>query len=293
MSRLRGRYLLVTGADGFLGSKMVSRLASEGAEVYAAHRSQTGRDLTRERRHILQDLTEPLRYEDFPRRLDGIIHCAACTDPETDTSVILGTNVVGTARLLAYARDVGAKTFTYLSTGGIYGYQQQPINEDTTPHPLNLYANSKYQAELLVRGYNRYFTTVILRLFFPYGSGQVGRLVPTLIEKIRTGVPITVYNSGETPFLNPVYVDDVVEVIVRAMSYGKTCVLNVGGGDRLSVMELAIRAGRLLGQAPVFTHLVDESIGNMVADISALRSALAFVPSVSIQDGLRRVIGPH
>ena len=286
---VRGKQVLVTGGKGFLGSRIVTRLVEGGATVFCLGRHSGGSDDVRVN-CIRQDVAETLRRELLPRQLDCILHLASQTDHGAQTMDIFEVNVMGTARLLAYAREVDVRTFIYASTGGIYGYRATPLREEETPDPIDIYSASKYQAEVLVRNWSSWFRTIILRLFFPYGPGQKDRLVPKLVKNIVGEKPVAIYNDGRNPVINPIYVDEAVEIMYRAISHAESCILNVAGPEMISILELANRIGSLIGRKPVFEYLVDEKIDNLVADTSKLRSSLMYSPRVHISEGLQQVI---
>ena len=276
---------LVTGASGFIGNLLVRRLVQLGHTVYCLRRQHQAEPSDRIK-NIVQDLADPLDKGALPAHVDGIWHLAASTDAQADPLALAVVNIDGTARLLDWANECGARFFIFASTGGVCGYHEGLISEETPCRPTNNYSVTKYQAELLVQASGHRFTTAIMRLFFPYGPGQRGRFMPGLFAKVREGQPVTVYNGGANPRLNPIFVTDVVDILLKGASWPHSTMVNVAGKEVISVLALARTIGTLLGRVPLFSGVDDPQMLDLVADTRRLNNEWGFTPGTVLAAGL-------
>jgi nucleoside-diphosphate-sugar epimerase len=181
------------------------------------------------------------------------------------------------------------KRFILASTGSVYGYRTELAREDDPVAPYDPYSVSKVAAEQVVRLFRTHFATIILRLFFPYGPGQQERLIPTLVNRICRGEPVTLVNGGQ-PACQPMYIDDVIEVFQACLGLDESRVINVAGPETTDILGLAGMMGRLVGRAPVFNELSDPTKGSQLADTSRMRNILGVTPSVGVARGLERTV---
>lgn len=208
--------------------------------------------LTRERADLSRELPE------LPRATT-IIHCAAELDDPAQMRVV---NVEGTRRLLDWATRNDVRAFVFLSTGGTAG----------------VYGETKHEAEELVRASG--LNAQVLRLFFPYGPGQrARRLVPRLIESVRESRPIAIREDGG-PLLSLTYIDDVADAIVRACDARESATYDIGG-PAVSIRNIAITLGTLLGREPRFELRTDAPV-DLIAN--------PILRGVSLEEGLRRCV---
>jgi len=280
--------LLVTGVTGFTGSALVRALAERGETVYALHRPGgapferlTGVEL------VEQDLSSPLR-QGLPK-VDAVVHLAQSRRyrefPEGAADVF-EVNASATARLLDWARMVGADSFVYASSGAVYAPGSEPAHEDLVPEPRNFYAASKRCGELACEQFRSQLRAHVLRFFFIYGPEQEAMFVPGILDRIRHGREVSL--AGEHGLrVNPVYVDDAVRAIMGALDAEESLTLNVAGPDAVSLRELADIAGRLLNRQPAFS--VGTPTADVIASIERLQET-GLGPRVGIEEGLARTI---
>ena len=188
-------------------------------------------------------------------------------------------------------KKVGIDSFIYASTGGVYGYSKDKLTEDSPVSPNDFHDITKYNSEMLVNYYSQYFSTTILRYFFPYGPGQTNRLIPSLINKIKAGEPITIYNDGRNPKINPIYISDAVELTKRSILLSGENTVNIAGTEVISILELSKLIGLLIGKNVKFKYAVEKRITDMIGDITKSLSLLGYTPTISLEKGLKRTIG--
>ena len=173
--------LLVTGATGFIGSRLVVMARDAGFEVVAT--GAINNPVERDRCDALQKegievAMGSLLSGDLAGRVtrscDAVIHLAAAQhEAHLDDEHFRRVNVEGTRLLLQAAADSGVKRFVYGSTIGIYGdaMPTATLDETSPPDPGNVYTRTKLQAEDLVRGSDGVLETAIMRIAETYGPG--------------------------------------------------------------------------------------------------------------------------
>jgi UDP-glucose 4-epimerase len=279
--------VLVTGATGLIGSRLVPALAEEGCEVVAVVRDPAGLEQRAGVTLLVRDLTQP--FDDDVGHLDTVVHLAHHPHVEVpeNARLLYRLNAMSTQELLETARRSGATRFVYASTGGVYGFGEAPFVEEQPPRARDLYALSKLHAEELVEAYRPYLDGVVVRPFFPYGARQQGRLISLLGESIREGRPVRVREDGG-PRCNPVYVDDVAQVFVALATRPEPpALLNAAGDEVVDIRELAHRIGSAVGREPRFIDAADRSTGHVVGANERMRALLAR-PLISLETGLAR-----
>lgn len=278
---------LVTGATGFVGSHLVPTLAKRH-EVFAMTRTGPGEALENVS-WVEQDLSQPL--DGLPERIDAVIHLAQSRRyrefPEGSPDMF-AVNVESTFRLLEYARSAGARAFLHASTGGVYGGSPEPVTETSPIQVLGFYPASKWSAEALVAGYESAFLTVVFRFFFVYGPGQTGMLMPSLIEKVRSGEELTV--QGEHGLrINPIHVADAVGVFEPALELEEGDVFNVAGDETVSIRELIGLIEQEVGR-PAVVSSSDGHTEDLVGANEKMKDVLGVTPRISLAEGIRSML---
>ena len=282
--------LLVTGATGFVGSRLIAHLADRH-QLYAVARRQPER-APESCTWIEQDL-RTLQPDLLPDSIDGVIHLAQSTryrDFPDGAEDMFAVNVASTCGLLEYARRAGARAFVLASTGGVYDYHPDPISEsEQEPRPTTFYFRSKRAAEILAGSYTDLFAVMVLRFFFVYGPGQTRMLIPTLTDKVDAGQEIVI--EGDPGLrINPIHVDDAIRAFEPALDAGISATINVAGPEGLTITDLIGLIGEILGRSPSVTHDDAQPPGDLVADIRRLRELLGVVPAISPAEGLRATL---
>jgi UDP-glucuronate 4-epimerase len=226
---------LVTGAAGFIGFHLASRLLADGHEVVGVDGFTPYYDVAlKQRRHAL--LLEQANYRGHAALLEdaeGLCRLVTAARPQVVVHLAaqpgvrygienphsyVSSNVVGTLNLLEALRQRPADHLLIASTSSVYGPARMPFVEtDRTDHPLSLYAATKKATEAMAHAYAHLWQqpTTILRLFTVYGPwGRPDMALFKFTRGIIEGTPIEVYNGGQLK-RDFTYVDDVVEAVVR------------------------------------------------------------------------------
>lgn len=311
---LRDAAVLVTGADGFIGSHLVERLVAEGARVRAfclyTSRGSWGwlDEASPEVRAAVEprlgDIRDARFVAEATEGVDVVFHLAALiaipysyTAPES----FVDTNVRGTLNVLEASRRAAVRRVIVTSTSEVYGTPASlPITEEHALNAQSPYAATKVAADQLALAYHRSFglPAVILRPFNTYGPRQSMRAVlPTIIRQLLAGR--TEVRLGRLdPRRDLTYVADTVDGFIRAATApgidGAT--IQLGTGRSESIGDLFEVACRLIGVDAVPV----EDAGRLRPDASEVlalqsdptraRDLLGWEATTSLEDGLRQTI---
>jgi UDP-glucose 4-epimerase len=282
--------VLVTGASGFVGRSVVRALAREGHDAIAAVRRHDP-DLPA-CETVVWDIGRARRPVPLPSKVDAIVHAAQSRNYRsfpTDIDELFRVNVAGARTLLDYGVDTGVSRFCLLSSGTVYEPYRGELREEAALAPTSFLGASKLAAEILAGPYQGKMALSVLRLFFPYGPGQTGRLIPDIIERVRTGRAVELSADGNGLRIAPTHVSDLAEIAVAAVAEGWTGTMNVASPHTISLRELAELAGKLLGLRPVFEMTDREAIWitPVLERLMAHFDMSAFTP---IADGLVQML---
>ncbi len=295
--------ILITGAAGFLGSALANRLVREGHSVRGLDDLSAGdpSSLSSEVHFTRGDVNDRPKLWTLLQDVDCVYHMAArVVVPE---SVLYPreynqTNVGGTVSLMEAMRDVGVRRVVFVSSGAVYGdQQQQPLREDALPNPRSPYAVSKLAAEYYVKTIGSLWgiETLCLRVFNAYGPGQNFPPVhaPVVLAFLRQALnngTLVVHGDG-TQTRDYIYVDDAVNALLAASTAPEVnqLTINVGSGRETSVRELVKLVISVTGANPevVYNPRSDRGSSRMCADLTLAGEKLNFHPSIGLETGLR------
>lgn len=299
---------VVTGGAGFLGSHLCERLLADGDEVVCLDNFLTG---TPENvAHLLEspgfrlvraDVTD---YIHVSGPVDTVLHFASPASPIDYLQLPIQTmkvGSVGTLHALGLALDKGAR-FLLASTSETYGDPQvHPQPETYWGHvnpigPRGVYDEAKRFGEALTMAYRRHngVDTGIVRIFNTFGPRMRpddGRAIPTFIKQALRGEPLTVAGDGSQT-RSVIYVDDLVDGILRLVRSGLEGPVNIGNPHELSMLDLAEWIRDLAGSSSeiVFVPRPQDDPSVRQPDITLAREQLGWEPVVPVEVGLRRTI---
>jgi nucleoside-diphosphate-sugar epimerase len=303
--------ILVTGAAGFIGSHVAERALADGHEVVLLDgftdyytRSAKEANLATAAAHPRATFHElDLRTDDLAPALDGVegvIHLAAMpglprswTDMETYTAC----NLIATYRLVEASQAAGIGRFIHISTSSVYG--TDALGDETQPlQPVSPYGVTKLAAEQLVLAYVQTFgfPAAILRYFSIYGPRQRPDMAyHQFIEALIERRDITVFGDGRQT-RSSTYVSDAVDGALGALRGAEVGeVYNIGGGQRIELLEVIRIIGEELGVTPVirFEPARAGDQRHTGADTGKAERTFGYRPTVLPADGLRAQIAWH
>jgi nucleoside-diphosphate-sugar epimerase len=308
---------LVTGANGFVGRALVTKLVgTDGVEVLATTRQTPTNPVLGAKYIKAGDLTSGNYWQAVLPKVHTVVHTAGRAHVLNESAVdplaaFRAVNVEGTLNLARQAAEAGAIRFVFVSSIGVNGVQtaqSKPFSEADQPNPHNAYALSKWEAEqgLLRIADETGLKVVITRPPLVYGCNAPGNFA-VLIRAVQRGWPLPL--GGVHNQRSLVALDNLVDFIVTCITHPQAAnqTFLVSDGQDLSTTELvrvmaqaAGRPARLL-PVPVWalqagasllgkTDAVQRLCGNLQVDISKARILLGWVPPVSVEEGLRRAM---
>jgi UDP-glucose 4-epimerase len=309
-----GRRVLVTGADGFIGSHLVERLVARGADVraFCVYNSRGSWGWLDEAEPAVRaaldvrlgDIRDARFVEAATEGVDTVFHLAALIAipySYVAPASFVETNVSGTLNVLEAARRAGVRRVIETSTSEVYGTPASlPITEDHPFRAQSPYAATKVAADQLSLAFQRSFglSVVVLRPFNTYGPRQSARaVIPTMLRQLLAGR--TEVRLGRLdPRRDLTYVDDTVAGFIAAAVAdgidGET--IHLGTGRSVSIGELFAVATRLLGvtaravEDPERLRPDASEVLVLQSDPSRARERLGWTAQTSIEDGLARTI---
>jgi len=303
----QGRTVLVTGAEGFIGSSLVDELVARGAHVRAlCHYKPYGAagNLARyESDHRVEllagDVRDPFVVDEAVAGVDVVFHLAALigipysyTAPES----YVQTNVVGSHSVVAACRRHGAR-MVHTSTSETYGSALRvPMDETHPAQPQSPYAASKIAADAMVLSYHAAFGTevAVCRPFNTYGPRQSARaVIPTILRQLAAGAD-EIRLGSTTPTRDFTFVSDTVTGFLTVGSSDAALgrAVNLGTGQEISIGALAELLIQVSGRDA--RVVVDEArlrpdtseVDRLLSDNGLARS-LGWEPLTNLEDGLR------
>ncbi len=295
---------VVTGAAGFIGSHMVDLLLEEGYRVHAIDNLSGGRRDNLEPHRANARLTFEVNdirdlQSDHPLFRDAtyVFHFAGIGDivPSIERPVdYLSTNVMGTVRVLEAARAARVRKFVYAASSSCYGVATElPTTEQAPLNPQYPYALSKYLGEEAVMHWGQVYHLPVMsmRISNAYGprsrtTGAYGAVFGVFLAQKLAGKPFTVVGDG-TQQRDFIFVTDVVKAfLLAAESPQAGQIYNVGAGRPQSVNRLV----ELLGGDVVHIPKRPGEPDCTWADTTKIRAALGWVPQVSFEEGITRML---
>jgi nucleoside-diphosphate-sugar epimerase len=304
---------LVTGGAGFIGSNIVDKLIKDGHYVRVLDNFSSGKTenlcitktLTPKTFELIEgDIRDKAACDRACRDIDYVLHQAALRsvpksmkDPESYNDV----NISGTLNMLQAASKSKVRRFVLASSSSVYGdVDRFPEKEDFLPKLISPYALSKLTNEYYCKIFAEFFdvSCVALRYFNVFGPKQAlddeyAVVIPKFIHCILNDEQPPIFGTGKQS-RDFTYIDNVVEAnILAATTPGiKFDVFNVAAGCDNTVLELVVLLNKIIGKK-IKPKLLDSRPGDVFrtcADISKIKKALKFKPTVDFQEGLCRTV---
>lgn len=308
----RDRLVLVTGADGFIGSHLTEALLAAGYRVraLAQYNSFNNWGWLEGIRHpalevVCGDVRDPGFCREITRGCSMVFHLAALIAipysyiaPDS----YVATNINGTLNMLQAAKDLGVERIIVTSTSEVYGTAQYvPIDEKHPRQPQSPYSATKIGADALAQSFYNAFElpVVTARPFNTYGPRQSARaIIPTIITQIASGkTEISVGDLSPTRDFNYV-TDTAAGFIALAETSGiEGRDINIATGTEVSMRETLGLIARLMGHPetryvtdPARLRPVRSEVNRLCGDNTLIRSLTSWQPRNSLREGLEKTI---
>ena len=309
--------ILITGANGFIGSALVSKLAEREAGIIRVAVRKSTRIVPKpvEIFEILE-LSENTDWTSALNNIDVVIHCAArahlLKDNASDSlTEFRKVNTVGTLHLARQAALSGVKRFIFISSLGVNGAETftKPFMADDTPQPHSPYAQSKFEAE---RGLSDLSQTTKMSVFtirppLVYGPNAPGNF-GTLMRIVKKRIPLPL--GRMTNKRSFVFLDNLVDLISLCVTHPNAAnqIFLVSDDEDLSTTQLIRRMRNVFSRpamllpVPVYflsvaaklirkDEVARSLLGSLQVDVQKTKSLLGWTPPFSVDDGLRKIAG--
>lgn len=312
MIKMNGKRVLVTGADGFIGSHLVESLVEEGAKVRALSQYNSFNNwgwlenipCLSDVEVVCGDVRDNAFCREIAKNQDIIFNLAALiaipysyTAPQS----YVDTNIHGALNICQAAIAAGVEKVIQTSTSEVYGTAQYvPINEEHPLQPQSPYSASKIGADAIAMSFHNAFdlSVTIARPFNTYGPRQSSRaFIPTIITQIASGMKEIKMGDGRpTRDLN--FVKDTCKgfLLLGSSEQANGEVINISANYEISMSDVAARICELMGSNAKI--VVDQSrlrpknseVFRLWGDNTKIKELTGFAPDYTIDDGLKETI---
>jgi UDP-glucose 4-epimerase len=302
---------LVTGGAGFIGSHLVEALLNEGLTVRVVDNLVTGRvenlqHLQGRFEWIHGDLADFETCRRAAEGVDYVFHQAAIPSVPRSVKEPLISHQSGptaTLNILEASRQAGVRRVMFAASSSAYGdVAELPKHEGMLPMPLSPYAAGKLAGESYVAVYAKTMGLdgVSLRYFNIFGprqdpSSPYSGVISIFARRMSKGEPPILYGDGQQT-RDFTYVANAVAANLAAMRHPEPLggqVLNVGTGQRISLLDLVRAVNEILGTnlEPEFQSARAGDVRDSLASLERIQSVLGYKPLVHFEEGLRRTLG--
>lgn len=311
---MKNKRVLITGADGFIGSHLTERLVEMGADVtsFVLYNSFNNwgwidtldSQIKKNIRIVSGDVRDENSIRKAVQEVDVVFHLAALIAIPYSyqaPGAYVDTNVKGTLNVLQACKDFGVEKLIHTSTSEVYGTAQYvPIDEK---HPLqgqSPYSASKIGADMMAESFFRSFEcpVVTARPFNTYGPRQSARaVIPTIISQLLSG--ITEIKLGAlSPTRDFNFVKDTAEGFISLAQSDNTIgkVVNIGTSKEITIGDLVEKLLKITGKTA--SIITDEQrlrpekseVNRLCADNSKIQELTEWRPRYSLDEGLKLTV---
>ena len=309
---LTQQQILVTGADGFIGSHLTETLLNMGCRVRALSLYNSSNDWgwlevipqNDNLEIVCGDVRDPHFCKEITKNIDVIFHLAALiaipysyVAPDS----YVDTNIKGTLNICQSAKEKGCCRVIHTSTSEVYGTAQYvPIDEKHPLQPQSPYSASKIGADQMALSFHLAFSlpVIVARPFNTYGPRQSGRaVIPTIITQIAAGKKqIKLGDASPTRDFN--YVLDICRGFIALAESDKAIgeVINIGSGTEISVGDTLNLIKELMNSDVEF--ITDENrlrpknseVFRLCCDNAKIQHLTCFRPKYTLREGLKETV---
>jgi len=291
--------VLLTGANGFVGSHVLNHFVALGWDVVITLRS--GSDCWRIKAQlnnvVVVNLDEVALEKIFlAHQIDCIVHLATLyrkNDDLGELESLIESNVIFPLSLVSEAQKAGVGAF--INTGSFFEYvpSDHKLKESTCRKPINNYAATKIAFSKQLEKYKHQMSVIELMLFSPYGPADNDKLIPYIIHNLLKHQSPNIHQGNNQ--IDLLYVSDiarafeqaVIHAVERRAGFDR---VNIASGQSISVKEIAMLLHEIIGSSVECVLGEVDSPLVVEADITNAKDLLDWVPSISLMQGLKSTV---
>lgn len=309
--------ILVTGAAGFIGSKLAYCLAQRGDDVVGVDNLNDYYDVRLKEGRLHEfgdgwrfvkmsiDDKEQLDALFVAEKFDRVVNLAAQAGVRysiTNPYSYMQSNLVGFLNILEACRHFSVPHLVFASSSSVYGMNEKVpyCEEDKVDTPVSLYAASKKSNELMAHCYSKLygFSCIGLRFFTVYGPWGRPDMSPMLFANaLRDGKPIKVFNDGDM-IRDFTYIDDIVEGTIRAIDHpleASACpngvaykIYNIGCSHPVKLLDFILEIEQAYGKEAekIYLPMQPGDVYQTNADTTKLETEMGYAPHWTLHEGI-------
>lgn len=306
--------ILVTGAAGFIGSKVSEMLLEEGYQVigmdnfsdyYDINLKLWRLDKLKKKSNNFEFYEVDIKKYDALRKIfqlhhpiKAVINEAACVGVRYSLEnpfIYLSTNSGGNLNLLELCREYKIPKFVLASTSSLYAGQKIPFKENLPVNtPISPYAASKKAAEMMAYTYHYLYglDVTILRYFTVYGpAGRPDMATFRFIKWMMKGVPLEIFGDGNQK-RDFTYIDDIARGTIRALKPLGYEIINLGNNHPYELTKVVKLIEKFVGKKAQFEYKEFQraDMKTTWADIDWAKELINWRPQVSLEEGIKRTV---
>ena len=295
--------IIVTGGAGFIGSHLVDELVALAKKVIVIDKVKPEKSRKNSKAKYLKMNIQDSDILDVFKKYepDAVFHLAAHLHDRESVEMPISNamdNVIGLLNICEANRKTSKAKVVFMSSCAVYGmHEELPITEEFTPKPLTPYGISKLVGENYLRFYNK--TYGILYTAFRAGniygprqdSSAESGVIGIFSSRLLRGKQVMINNDGKTT-RDYVYVDDVVDALLKAADSEFVGFLNLGTGVQTSAQEVfeKVKTAVGVGVSPERNELQQDALKHIALDVSDASELLSWEPRVTIEDGIKKTV---
>ena len=295
--------VLITGVGGFIGYNLAKRLLERnvniiGIDNFSYNQKKQIEDIIKEIDLIEADATDFRPFMEIKEDIDYIF-CFS-----SPSSIVLfnenpekcySETVLGTRNIFEFGKKTAVEKIILSSTGSVYGGNKKPHEESIYPKPRNLYGAAKIACESMASAYEPFIKSTVLRIFSGYGPGEERKnrfasIIYLFINDVLMNKNPIIYGDGnqERDFI---YIDDVIESVIRAAEINFDGIVNIGTGKPTSFSQIIEIIQKEVGKdiEPTYIPKPENYVDSLVAETTLMKTLLKIRP-LSIEKGVGKFI---
>lgn len=280
--------IVITGGSGFVGRSLIESLLSKNKVLNVDTIDHKEKNIDCD--YLNADLRKPLKS--IPTYKGAtVIHTAAVMNAK-NLDEFWKVNAIGTKNILDWSVKHKATHFIYISSGSVYGYSRNILmKENDFLNPIGAYGYTKWLGENLSQMYYKIYhlPVTIVRLYFPYGPGQVNGIFKLILKSITEENTLTIKKNG-SPKFQPIHIEDVKTALMKIVNnYAGYRVYNLCGDIIINFLQLVKLIETECKKKAKLKYTEDDE-GDLLADNTKIKKELDWNPSISIVSGIQTIL---